>query len=502
VIGYQLLSRFGRNAMLAWLTATSLFFYGYWNPAYLILLCGSIAMNFLFSLRLVENRPEASRSRWLTIAIIANLGLLAYFKYLFPVLNFMHRYRVLPHSFVDVMLPLGISFFTFTQIAYLIDLRQDVAKPQGILPYSVFVTLFPHLIAGPIIHPRELMPQLEQGRIGPIRSDNLALGLTWFILGMGKKILIADRLAPLPDLLYAHPHEAGVATAWLGAICYNFQLYFDFSGYSDMALGLARIFGIEFPINFHSPYKSQGFIEFWGRWHMTLSRYINAYLFTPIVQGIQGWRAVRGLKNNRATVLTLPGFASLVATPTLLTMFLAGVWHGAGLQFLCFGVLHGIYLTINHAWRLLTPEGSRLHRKVPPAFMVMLTFLGFIVTEVFFRADRVHDAVYVLGTLIGLHHGPGFHGFQYLAELPSTSSFLGDAAKTTAAICCCFFIVWALPNTQEMLDQIPHDQVRLPSILPQLRWRISMVWSFGVAALFCISLLLLDGKARFLYFQF
>ena len=488
--------------MLAWLTATSLFFYGYWNPAYLILLCGSIAMNFLFSLRLVENRPEASRSRWLTIAIIANLGLLAYFKYLFPVLNFMHRYRVLPHSFVDVMLPLGISFFTFTQIAYLIDLRQDVAKPQGILPYSVFVTLFPHLIAGPIIHPRELMPQLEQGRIGPIRSDNLALGLTWFILGMGKKILIADRLAPLPDLLYAHPHEAGVATAWLGAICYNFQLYFDFSGYSDMALGLARIFGIEFPINFHSPYKSQGFIEFWGRWHMTLSRYINAYLFTPIVQGIQGWRAVRGLKNNRATVLTLPGFASLVATPTLLTMFLAGVWHGAGLQFLCFGVLHGIYLTINHAWRLLTPEGSRLHRKVPPAFMVMLTFLGFIVTEVFFRADRVHDAVYVLGTLIGLHHGPGFHGFQYLAELPSTSSFLGDAAKTTAAICCCFFIVWALPNTQEMLDQIPHDQVRLPSILPQLRWRISMVWSFGVAALFCISLLLLDGKARFLYFQF
>ncbi len=502
LIGYQLLSRFGRNAMLSWLTLTSLFFYGYWNPAYLVLLCGSILMNFLFSQRLGEGRSDEAQGRWLTIAIVANLALLMYFKYLFPVLNFLHIHGVLNHGFVDVILPLGISFFTFTQIAYLIDLRQGIAQRQGILPYSVFVTLFPHLIAGPIIHPRELMPQLEEGRIRGIHSDDFSVGLTWFVLGFAKKVMIADRLGPMTDILYAHPHSAGFATAWIGAICYNFQLYFDFSGYSDMALGLARMFGITFPLNFDSPYKAQGFIEFWQRWHMTLSRYITEYLFTPILRMVNSHRIDAGKKVSRKAMGTPEGFAQMVAFPVLLSMLIAGIWHGAGLQFIVFGLLHGLYITINHAWRFLTPQGHPLHRKVPPAFMVALTFLGFILSQVFFRAANVHDATYVLGTMIGLHHGPAFHAFPYLAELPSTSAFLGSATKALVAISVCFFIVWGTPNTQEILGQLPHGQLRMPSLFPALKWRVTMLWSFAVAAIFCISVLLLDGQTRFLYFQF
>lgn len=216
--GYWLLARFGRMALLTWLSVISLFFYGYWNPKYLLLLGGSILMNFLVSLMLEPGRPEPSRSRWLVMGIVANLGLLMYYKYLFPLLNFFHAHGVLGRGFANVMLPLGISFFTFTQIAYLIDLRQDIAKRQGIIPYTVFATFFPHLIAGPIIHPRELMPQLEEGRIHGLRADDMALGMTWFVMGLAKKVLIADRVAPLADVLYAHPASAGFVTTWLAAI--------------------------------------------------------------------------------------------------------------------------------------------------------------------------------------------------------------------------------------------------------------------------------------------
>ncbi len=503
LIGYQVLSRFGRPALLGWLTVTSLFFYGFWNPVYLILLLGSMVMNFVFSHRIGEGTDEASQSRWLTTAIIANLLLLVYYKYLFPVLNFLHVHGPLPHGFSDVVLPLGISFFTFTQIAYLIDLRQGIAKRQGLLPYSVFVTFFPHLIAGPIIHPRELMPQLDEGRIGPLRLNDVALGASWFIMGLGKKVLIADRIAPLADVLYAHPHDAGLSTAWLGSLCYAMQLYFDFSGYSDMAVALARMFSLEFPINFNSPYKSAGVIDFWQRWHMTLSRYLNEYLYTPMLTWVSGKRLDAGKKASRKAAATPEGFLHMVAFPTMTTMFIAGVWHGAGLQFLVFGLLHGFYLCVNNAWRLLTPKGHRWHAVVPVPAMVLLTFLSVLVGQVYFRADSVHDATYVLGTMIGLHGlGNGFSAFPYLGEIPTISSFLHSPLLTVAALAGCFFIVWALPNTQEILGQLPSGHTRLPGLLSRLNWNPTAVWSLGLAVIFCMVILLLDASTRFLYFQF
>ena len=503
LIGYQLLSRFGRPALLGWLTLTSLFFYGFWNPVYLILLFASILMNFGFSSRIGEGRAEVSQSRWLTMGIVANLLLLVYFKYLFPVLNFFHLHGLIRHGFAEVVLPLGISFFTFTQIAYLIDLRQGIAKRQGLLPYSVFVTFFPHLIAGPIIHPRELMPQLDEGRIGGLRLNDVALGASWFILGLAKKVLIADRIAPLADVLYAHPRSAGFATAWLGSLCYAMQLYFDFSGYSDMALALAKMFSIDFPINFNSPFKAPGIIEFWQRWHMTLSRYLNEYLYTPILRWVNGRRMDRGKKVTRKAAATLEGFAEMMAFPALLTMFIAGIWHGAGFQFIVFGTLQGVYLTVNHGWRVLTPRGSAWHERVPAPLMVVLTFLSFLVSLVFFRSRDVHDAMYVLGTMTGFHGlGPGFRSFEYLGEMPSISRFLFSPSLTMAVLAVCFFIVWALPNTQEILGQTGKDHVFMPSILPGFRWRISAAWSLGLGLLFCVVILLLDASTRFLYFQF
>jgi len=501
--GYQLLSRFGRTAMLAWLSLVSLFFYGYWNPTYLLLLAGSILMNFLNASQLAKGKPEASSSRWLIAGIVANLALLMYFKYLFSTLNFLHTHHLLPRGFGSVVLPLGISFFTFTQIAYLIDLRQGIAKRQGIVPYSFFVTFFPHLIAGPIIHPRELMPQLDEGRIRGLRADDMALGLTWFVMGLAKKVLIADRIAPLADALYAHPFSAGFATTWLGALTYAMQLYFDFSGYSDMAVGLARMFSIEFPLNFHSPFKTQSIIDFWQHWHMTLSRYLNEYIYTPILRAVNSRRMDAGKKVTRKATATPEGFLSMVCFPTVTTMFIAGIWHGAGIQFLVFGLLHGFYLTINHAWRLLTPRGSRLHRAIPVPCAIVLTFLCVLLALVFFRANNTHDALHIVATMTGRYGlGPAFAAFPYLSEIPSISQFMARTGTAAAGLATCFIIVWALPNTQEILGQLPHDHVRMPSLLPRLTWRISTVWSLGITLVFCLSVLLLDASTRFLYFQF
>ena len=506
--GYQLLARFGRNALLGWLTAVSLFFYGYWNPPYLLLLCASMLMNFLFSFGLGEDRAgtpraETSQSRVLMLAIVANLLLLVYYKYLFPFLNFFHDHGALTRSFANVVLPLGISFFTFTQIAYLIDLRQGIARRQGLLSYSVFVTFFPHLIAGPIIHPRELMPQLDQGRIHGLRGDDLALGLTWFVLGLAKKVLIADRIAPLADVLFAHPHAAGFSTAWLGSLCYTMQLYFDFSGYSDMALALAKMFSIDFPINFNSPFKAPGIIEFWQRWHMTLSRYLNEYLYTPILRRVNGSRMDRGLKVTRKAAATPSGFVEMMAFPTLLTMFIAGIWHGAGFQFILFGVLQGVYLTINHAWRIFTPKGTPLHKKVPAPVMVALTFLAFLISLVFFRARDTSEAVHILALMSGSHGwGVRFSAFPYLADVPGVSRFLTHESTTLAALAFCFFVIWATPNTQEIVGQAGKDHVASPSLLPRFRWRVNALWSLGVTGLFCACILLLDASTRFLYFQF
>ena len=317
LIGYQLLGRFGRRAVFGWLSLVSLFFYGYWNPKYLFLLGASILLNFIASRVIARVASERAKTTALVAAITGNLLLLFWFKYLFPLLHFFHGVGWLSRDFGSVILPLGISFFTFTQIAYLIDLRQGEAEPQSPLSYLLFVSFFPHLIAGPIIHHSEMMPQFNAQRHSGLRADDMAVGTTWFLLGLAKKVLIADTFGPIADSLYYSPHRFGTQATWVGMLAYAVQLYFDFSGYSDMALGLARMFSITFPVNFNSPYKAANIIEFWQRWHMTLTRYLNLYLFNPIALSMSRRRIRLAKKPRRKRSAPSPASPSSSPSPCL-----------------------------------------------------------------------------------------------------------------------------------------------------------------------------------------
>jgi D-alanyl-lipoteichoic acid acyltransferase DltB (MBOAT superfamily) len=321
LIGYQLLGRFGRRAVFGWLSLVSLFFYGYWNPKYLFLLGGSILLNFVASRVIARVASERSKTIALVTAITANIALLFWFKYLFPLLHFFHSAGWLSRDYGSVILPLGISFFTFTQISYLVDLAQGQAERQDLLSYLLFVTFFPHLIAGPILHHKEMMPQFAENQFAESTSpthlrrfslnpDDVALGLTWFLMGLAKKVLIADKLAPTADLAFQHAGSLSATSAWTGLIVYSMQIYFDFSGYSDMALGLARIFSIRFPLNFDSPYKATSVTEYWQRWHMTLTRYITLYLYNPLLLAVQRRRLAAGRKISRKALTTVGGFTA------------------------------------------------------------------------------------------------------------------------------------------------------------------------------------------------
>jgi D-alanyl-lipoteichoic acid acyltransferase DltB (MBOAT superfamily) len=489
LLGFAVLSRLGRSAVVSFLSLASLVFYAYWRPAFLPLLLGSIAVNFVCSQLIwrYRERPRLQKAVLLS-GIVANLGTLAYFKYLFPFLHFVNDTLGLQATIGNVILPLGISFFTFTQIGYLIDLAQDEAQPQDLISYTLFVTFFPHLIAGPIIHHREIMPQFAAGRDFRLKWNDLALGLTWFVLGLCKKVLIADHLAPYADGVFAHTAGLGFADAWLGTLNYSLQLYFDFSGYSDMAVGLARMFSITLPLNFDSPYKAGSVIEFWSRWHMTLTRYLTLYVYNPFSMWINRRRASAGRPNSRKASRTLSGFVEMVALPTMTTMFVAGVWHGAGFQFLVFGVLHGLYLTLNHAWRIFRKDGAVLTRIVNwHPVSVALTFLAVLVGQVFFRAASTPDALTLLGGLCGFNGAVG-----PTHPLHSWHAYL---------VFLLFPVVWLCPNTQEILGQAKaRAAVFFGSGFTE--WQPNWAWAGGIGAMLVAVLWYLTEPSTFLYFQF
>ena len=531
VLGFHLLGRFGPRPVLLWLTAASLAFYAVWNPPFLLVLLGSIALNFLLSRRIVSSSPDSpARSRWLTAGIAANLALLFYFKYLVATLIFLtHLHLPLPPPPHPILLPLGISFFTFTQISFLVDLAQGQAELQGPLSYTLFVTFFPHLIAGPILHHREMMPQFSPtspaGIPAPfrLRREDLTLGLSWFILGLAKKVLIADQIAPAADVAFVHAGHQSAAAAWTGLVTYSMQLYFDFSGYSDMALGLARMLSIRFPFNFDSPYQATSITEYWQRWHITLTRYITLYLYNPLLLRIQRHRARTGRRISRKALRSPSGFVHMIAAPTLLTMLLTGLWHGAGLQFLLFGLIHGVYLTANQAWRHFRATSTPAPNPDPPTGLRRLplmlgVYLQVVFALVFFRAASTPAAFGFLADLLGLH------GAGHLVSL--TSGALAFAL---------FPVVWFFPNTQTILGQEPTTEpaiaaitlsqpasnpaqpnaVSLPAgpspdlarpwshrLLHHLRWQPSLPWALVLATLFFASLANLDTNVPFLYFQF
>ena len=418
---YGLRSAGRRSGSVLFLALASVAFYAYWKPANTLLLVGSIVCNYFIARWMTAAPPERSRLL-LTVGITANLLLLCYFKYFdFLLTNaaWLAGIEIGPRSSV---IPAGISFFTFTQIAYLVDCHRSRTHERVFSSYTLFVTIFPHLIAGPIIHHSQMRPQFARLRQEGILPDLVVLGLVTFVIGLAKKVLIADNLVAGADAAFGMA-DAGAhltaAAAWTGAVAYTLQIYFDFSGYSDMAIGLALLFGLRLPLNFDSPYKAQSIIEFWRRWHMTLSAWLRDYIYIPLRGNRHGERA--RLRN------------------VFVTFLLGGIWHGAGWTFVIWGALHGSYVVINHLLRKVRGEPDSAAAPPPPAAAACkraVTLLIVMIAWVFFRAKTVGGALGVLGSMAFL--GPRSSG---LASADATLYFW----MVLAAV-----IALAAPSTQQL----------------------------------------------------
>ena len=473
---------------MAWLSFISVVFYATWRIDYVPLLLGSVLFNYACATGITQsaNRPRLQRAIMIG-GIVANLGVLVFFKYLFPSLSALVSLGLVRHSWSGFLLPLGISFFTFTQIGYLIDLRAGTAESHSFINYTLFVTFFPHLIAGPILHHKEIMPQFAADRKYKIDLKDFDIGLSWFLLGLAKKVLLADTIARFADSMFAQPYGVSFFPAWGGVLAYALQLYFDFSGYSDMAVGLARMFSIQFPLNFNSPYKASSIIDFWQRWHMTLTRYITLYVYNPVSMWIARRRIASGKSTSRKAFATPLGFASMLAFPTMFTMLLAGIWHGAGLQFVIYGVLHGCYITINHVWRVFGPKLTtpvKWIRGVSFVSGVALTFIAVMVAQVFFRADSTLSALSVIAGMAGLH---GFGNSQVFSDFSLASGW--QPLAKPLLILFMLSIVWAAPNTQKLMSYYPG--VRIPGELKAAAYGV-----LGYVILYHTT------TQSFIYFQF
>lgn len=497
LLGFFLCARLGRRSAGGWLVCASLTFYAWWNPAFLPLLLLSICLNYGFSETIGRcNVKPKLQSFLLALAIGLNLLALFYFKYFFTLTQFIASLSGFALSYDPVILPLGISFFTFTQIGYLIDVKQGAAKDRGFLNYLLFVTFFPHLIAGPILHNREMMPQFAETSTYRFSLPNFSVGMTIFIIGLFKKTILADPLSDGIAAGFAHPASLSLIDAWRILLTYSLQLYFDFSGYSDMAIGLARMFNVRFPLNFDSPLKSQTVIEYWQRWHMTLTRYLNLYLYNPIALGVVRWRADRGLGTKRSDHKTFGGFLSMIALPTFVTMTLIGLWHGAGLQFLIFGLLHACYLIINNAMRIFGPAKAKTTQPVHSLWAgftlvrnVLLTYLAVLVGLVFFRSLSLDNAWSLLAGMIGLH---------------GDASSMPIGVSSYAWLLVLYLIVWGLPNVQQIMNKYEPTIGKVTTVpIPLwLTWRAGAPWAVGIGIMLALSLLGMGGTSEFLYFQF
>ena len=390
--GFFILGRYKPLLAAAWLTAASLVFYGWWNPVYVWLLAPSVCFNYACGMTIVRAGLRGDRrmqKRMLIFAVTANIAVLGYYKYANFFLASINHVSGAGLTFGEIVLPLGISFFTFTQIAFLADAYYGKAREYNFVHYGLFVTYFPHLIAGPVLHHSEMMPQFGQPATYRFSFENAAVGITIFVIGLFKKVMLADNVGAYAKPVFdaaAAGVELTLLEAWCGALAYTFQLYFDFSGYSDMAIGLSRLFGVVLPLNFHSPYKAVNIIDFWRRWHMTLSRFLRDYLYIPLGGNRKG--AARRYLN------------------LMITMALGGLWHGAGWTFVAWGTLHGVYLAVNHGWRTLRGRlGQDLKRSTwwGRACACLLTFIAVVIGWVFFRAADFTAAVAMLKAMAGLN---------------------------------------------------------------------------------------------------
>ncbi len=500
---FLILRRWSSTAGKVALVLLSLAFYGWGSPRHLPLLVASLAFTWVVGMMIGRaregDRPRAAMA-WLTLGVGADAALLIGFKYIPFIAGNLDTTFGTGFHLAPFALPLAISFFTFQEIAYLVDTARGETGRMGALDFAAFTTIFPKLIAGPIVRFREFAPQLSSRRFGSLNGKDIMVGLVMFAIGLFKKTVIADTLSPYTAALYGgvHAQPPGLATAWLATLAFTLQVYFDFSGYSDMALGAGRMFGLKLPLNFHSPFRAPSIIEYWRRWHMTLQRFVVSYIFQPLSLPLNRLSAMRGLKGWNAFFLA-------TALPIFTAFLVLGIWHGAGWTFVVFGALHGVYVGVNEAWREF---GKQRRRRMKRAGGVVreatsaqrlgyhaLTLVAVLAANVMFRSTTVADGLQVWRGMIGLG-GLG-------RALPAGVDWgLGAVLVVGLAL------VFLFPNTQQIMGRFQ----------PASNWaewrdvgRSAIPWSwkpspaglaFAAAALFLGVMFIQSGRAVFLYFNF
>ena len=438
---------------LGFLTVASYIFYGWWDYRFCSLMFLTTVIDYVAALGIYRARTPAAKKGWMLLSVVSGLTLLGFFKYygLFAqtgnaLASWLHGAPVHPLPALDLILPIGISFYTFHSMSYAIDVyRGAVAPARNFINFACFVSLFTQLVAGPIIRYRDLTDQLLH-RTHTL--DKAARGVAFFVLGLVKKVIVADGVASLVPLVFGEPHP-GLAEAWVGVLAYTVQIYFDFSGYSDMAVGLGYLFGFQIAQNFHSPYRAVSITDFWRRWHMSLSTWLRDYLYIPLGGSRLGVRR---------TYLNL-----------FLTMLLGGLWHGANWTFVVWGAYHGLLLALERALGMSAAPG-----RLAAALRQALTFLLVMVGWVFFRCDTLPQALTLLGGLVGLN-GVGLDLLRVHAD-----------GLALAMLPVGLLVAWFLPNTWELKYRF--------------RWWECVLLAFALAV--CVMVILINVSSPFLYFQF
>lgn len=443
ILYYLSAKKFGSQCARCVLILASLFFYSWWDVRNLPILLGSILVNYILAGRIQQSEGKG-RKAWLTAGIVFDLGLLGYFKYTAFAVETVNSLLQTGFAVPHIVLPLGISFFTFTQIAYLVDSYRGEVKGYTKSGYFLFVTIFPHLIAGPILYHKDMIPQFMDEKNYHINYENMNRGIVWFTFGLAKKVLIADKLSLYVNEAFSQADSLSMLDAWMASFAYTLQLYFDFSGYSEMAIGLGLMLNFHLPLNFNSPYQSTSIIEFWRRWHMTLSGFLKNYLYIPL----GGNRTGHHLRN------------------IMVTMLLAGLWHGAGWTFIFWGGLHGLCICINHLWR---KSGYSL----PKLAGWLVTFLAVNIAWVFFRAENFATAFSILNAMIGINAGIELTSIFNAKRIFLVISLIGA---------CAF-----MPSINQLVSKF---------------FRCNYKWAFLIIGILFYTMTKFYQGGEFLYFQF
>ncbi len=466
--GYYLVGRLnnGNNLSKWWLITSSLVFYGYWEISYLPLITGSILFNYLLSGKIFNTNIHKVKKSYFLLGILFNIGLLGYFKYKNFFMDNLNWVLGTEYNFAKVMLPLGISFFTLQQIAYLVDVYEGLAKKVAFHKYALFVSFFPQLIAGPIVHYQNVMPQFEDKDKAKLIPDNIALGIFVFVIGLGKKVLLADTFAVWANEGFNETQVFHFFHAWGTSLSYSMQLYFDFSGYSDMAIGLGMLFNIKLPKNFNSPFKARNIIDFWTKWHITLSQFITTYIFTPLLRSMPKF----SFTNSMISIF--------------ITMCIAGLWHGAAWTFVLYGALHGLVIVTNHIMK-------KKKIKLPKWLAIFLTFQFINIVFTIFRAEKLETAFAIFKGMFGLSYFQFPKGIVSRDLIKSWGIELGpymnnDENLNLILVLVCLFIVFKKENSMALMDNFKPNR------------RLAIQISF----IFVLCLLGLNRMSDFIYFNF